>query len=371
MSIALVHAYRAANRGDAWLVELSRQLVHDATGISPTVYALDPRHLGPDTRAVFPYPVRPRAAISAALSVSERTAKLNHHIVQLPDPDELTAAIGLGGGYFRSIDPVHELIFRAHHLPQLRIVSAMGSRGAYLPVSVGPFRRGLGKLVRRELGSTAWVATRDDRSARYLTGHANHWRTPDLAACRVGVQRPALVQGDSGVIGVVLRSLPHSDLGFSAVSILEQRGFKPRFGIQSSSGRTNDDRPHYARRGVLGDAEDFGALLDSAPRPGVILAGRLHAALDAVAAGYPTIHLGYERKSAGAFNDLGLGDYVVDAWTGDPEDLADRIASLADDPGPYWDQLGARFDSLARSWDDIGARLSELVTAPRARVTAS
>lgn len=365
MSIALVHAYRAANRGDAWLVELSRQLVHDATGVDPTVYALDPTHLGPDARAVLPKPLRPRAAVSAALSTTSYGSRLNRHVVQLPDPDQLEAAIGLGGGYLRSVDGVHELIFRAHHLPQLRLMSQLGSRGAYLPVSVGPFRRGLGRLVRRELGATAWVATRDDRSARYLTGYANRWRVPDLAACRVGVQRPTLETGDVGVIGVVLRSLPHSDLGFSAVSILEQRGFKPRFGIQSSSGRTNDDRPHYERRGVLSDAEDFGSLLDSAPRPGVILAGRLHAALDAIAAGYPTIHLGYERKSIGAFNDLGLGDYVVDAWTGGAEDLADRLAALADDPARYWERLSASFDHLARSWDDLGNRVTELVSAPR------
>lgn len=369
MNIALVHAYRAANRGDGWLVELSRQLVRDATGTEPTVYALDPTGLGPDAKAVLPPPLRPRAAVSAVLSMTAGSARWSSHVLQLPDPEELTAAIGLGGGYLRSLDPVHELIFRAHHLPQLRLVARMGPRGAYLPVSVGPFRRGLGRLVRRELGSVGWIATRDDRSARYLSGHASPWRVPDLAACRVGVQQPTFEAGEAGVIGVVLRSLGHSDLGFSAVSILEQRGFKPRFGIQSSSGRTNDDRPHYARRGVLNQAEDFGDLLRSGPRPAVILAGRLHAALDAIAAGYPTIHLGYERKSVGAFNDLGLGDYVVDAWSGRADDLADRLAALAADPEPYWERLSGRFDALACAWDDIGSRIAELVTAPRSPAT--
>ena len=365
MTIALVHAYRAANRGDGWLVELSRQLVRHATGIEPTVYALDPANMGPQATAVLQPPLRLRAGISAALSMNRPLADLNRRLLELPHPDSLTAAIGLGGGYLRSVDPTHELIFRAHHLPQLRLLASMRNRGVYLPVSVGPFRRGLGQVVRRELAATGWVATRDDRSARYLSGWANTWRLPDLAACHIGMVRPQLERGDDDVIGVVLRSLSYSDLGFAAVSILEERGFKPRFGVQSSSGRTNDDRRLYEHRGVLESSVNFGELLRSTPRPAVILAGRLHAALDAIAAGFPTIHLGYERKSVGAFADLGLDDYVVDAWTGTPGDLADKIVALAADPEPYWERLSERFDPLATSWSQLGDAISRLVTSPR------
>lgn len=365
MTIALLHAYRVANRGDGWLVELSRRLVRDATGLEPTVYALDPDGMGPMARAVLPSPVKPRAGLSALLSASAVTASLNRAVVDLPNPDDLQAAIGIGGGYLRSSDPMHELIVRSHHLPQLRLVAEMGPRGAYLPVSVGPFRRGFGRVMRRNLGEAAWVATRDDRSTRYLRGWANAWRLPDLAACRVGVDRPELRRGDPGIVGVVLRSLPHSDLGFAAVSILEKRGVKARFGVQSSSGRTNDDRSFYAERQVLDGAEDFGDLLNDeqgGPRPGVILAGRLHAALDAIAAGYPTIHLGYERKSAGAFADLGLADFTVDAWTGDARQLADMTESLAADPEPYWERLSGRFGPLTKAWDELGEAVATLAS---------
>ncbi|MCP3991480.1 MAG: hypothetical protein GY724_20570 [Actinomycetia bacterium] len=361
MTIALVHAYRVANRGDGWLVELSQTLIREATGIEPVVYALDPTGMGPAAKAMFPPPSRIRAGLSAGLSLDRHLASLNRRVIDLPNPKDLTAAVGLGGGYLRSADPTHELIFRAHHLPQLRLVASLGRRGAYLPVSVGPFRRGLGRSVRRALGATAWVATRDNRSHRYLRGWANSHRFPDLAACRIGIQRPSLAPGDDGVIGVALRSLSHSDIGLSAVSMLEDRGFKPRFGIQSSTGRTNDDRRFYQAAGVLDGAEDFGRLLDGSPRPRVMVAGRLHAALDAIAAGIPTIHLGYERKSAGAFADLGLGDYVVDAWTGGATELADMVTELASDPEPYWEKLSARFEPLARSWDDIGERVASLI----------
>jgi hypothetical protein len=364
VTVALLHAYRAANRGDGWLVDLSRQLVRDATGEEPIVYALDPAGMGPGATAVFPPPVRPRAAAAALLSSSGLSSRLAAAVMDLPDPGDLDAAIGIGGGYLRCTDPVHELVFRAHHLPQLRLVARMGRKGAYLPVSVGPFRRGLGRTVRRALAATGWVAARDDRTARYLAGWSGGRRVADLAACRIGVDRPALRPGEPGVVGVVLRSLPRSDLGFATVSMLEERGLKVRFGVQSSSGRTNDDRSFYAARGVLDQADDFGHLLDSSPRPSVIVAGRLHAALDAIAAGIPTIHLGYERKSVGAFDDLGLADYVIDAWTGQPGQLADRLVELATDPAPYWERLSTRFDPLANQWSQLSELVGRLVSAP-------
>ena len=360
MSVALFHAYRAANRGDGWLVELSQQLIRESTGLEPVIYALDPTDMGDAARAMIPAPFKIRAGLSAATSITARSATIGRRFLDLPEPGDLTAAIGIGGGYFRSSDPVHELIFRSHHLPQLRLVSALGANGAYLPVSVGPFRRGLGRTVRRQLSNVGWVATRDDRSQRYLTGWANGCRFPDLAACRIGVDRPALQPGADGVVAVALRSLPHSNVGFATVSMLEQRGFKVRLGVQSSSGRTNDDRSFYADQGALADAEDFGSLLASEPRPAVVLAGRLHAALDAIAAGFPTVHLGYERKSFGAFSDLGLSDYMIDAWTGRPEALADKLVELAEDPRPYWNRLSDRFDDLARSWNDLGQRIQQV-----------
>ena len=372
MTIALIHAYRAANRGDGWLVSLSRRLIHDATGIEPTVYALDPDGMGENARAVLPPPLKVRAGLSALTTLLPPGAALSSPIGRLandlPHPADLTAAIGIGGGYLRAADPVHELIFRAHHLPQLRLVAAMEGRGAYLPVSVGPFRRGLGRTVRRRLAAAAWVATRDDRSQRYLTGWAPGHRFPDLAACRLGVDRPPLRVGADGVVAVALRALTGTDLGFEAVSLLEQRGFKLRLGIQSSSGRTNDDGSFYAERGVSADAEDFGAVLTSDPRPAVVVAGRLHAALDAIAAGYPTVHIGYERKSMGAFRDLGLADYVVDAWTGTPDRVVALAGELADDPGPYWKRLEDRFEDLATAWDDLGRMVQDLCATRRAEV---
>lgn len=364
MPVALLHAYRAANRGDRWLVELSRALVGDALGCDPIVYALDPHGMGPDTEQVLAAPTRLRAAATAASSAIPALQPVARRVAQLPAPSELDAAIGIGGGYLRSNDPVHELVFRAHHLPQLQLISQLGDRGAYLPVSVGPFRRGLGRVVRRHLGATAWVAVRDDRSARYLGGWARPVREPDLGACWIGRCRPALDAGDPGVVGVALRGLRGTNLGVDTIEALTQRGMKTRFGLQSDHGRTNDDRAFYASAGIVG-AVGFGDLLSSDPRPAVVVAGRLHAALEAVAAGIPTIHLGYERKSFGAYADLGLPDYVVDPWQANADDVADLVLRLADDPEPYWAALSSRFDALGHSWDRLGDAVQGLVARRR------
>ncbi|MEM7339989.1 MAG: hypothetical protein AAF467_15140 [Actinomycetota bacterium] len=361
MPVALLHAYRAANRGDRWLVELSRTLVADAAGCDPIIYALDPHGMGPDTRQVLASPTRLRAAFAAGASTVPHLQPVARTVAQLPAPDDLDAVIGIGGGYLRSNDPVHELVFRAHHLPQLQLIAQLGARGAYLPVSVGPFRRGLGRVVRRTLGEVAWVAVRDDRSARYLGGWARTRRAPDLGACWIGRTRPALAPGDPGVAGIALRALRGTSLGVDTIEALTLRGVKTRFGLQSDHGRTNDDRAFYAAAGIT-DAVGFGELLATEPRPGVMLAGRLHAALEAIAAGIPTIHLGYERKSFGAYADLGLPDHVVDPWTTTADDLADRIEALAADPEPYWAALTDRFGALEQSWNDLGEAVHQLVS---------
>jgi len=366
MRIALLHAYRTANRGDGWLVELSKRLVRDATGTNPEVYALDPAGMGPNAHHVIRNPLRTRAALIAAASTVPGMKPISSRLVNLPNAQDLTAAIGIGGGYLRCMDPVHEAILRAHHMPQLDLIAAMGSRGAYLPVSIGPFRPRLGKRVRNALGRAAWVCTRDDPSTRYLGARANSVRIPDLAACMIGVERNAPVVGEPGVIGVALRSLHHSSIGLEAIKQLGERGYTIRFGIQSNVGRTNSDDNFYRSQGIGDDLCDFGTMLATAPTPSVVIAGRLHGALEAVASGFPTVHLGYERKSDGAFSDLGLGSWVVDAWGGTATDLVDRVESLVADPSPYWDQLSANVDSLAGSWYRLADMVAGLCGASQA-----
>jgi polysaccharide pyruvyl transferase WcaK-like protein len=83
---------------------------------------------------------------------------------------------------------------------------------------------------------------------------------------------------------------------------------------------------------------------DVGPRR-VVVAMRLHAALMALRAGHLVIHLAYERKGYGAFEDLGLDEYVHHAWRLDERRVVDQVSALvgsADARDAYVERLAPR-----------------------------
>ena len=81
----------------------------------------------------------------------------------------------------------------------------------------------------------------------------------------------------------------------------------------------------------------------------IVVSTRLHGSLAALLAGFPSIHLSYERKGWGAFEDLGLPQYVLnarDATFSQIEALAHRIRS---DEDAYWGAVEAQRSTLASS----------------------
>ena len=84
-----------------------------------------------------------------------------------------------------------------------------------------------------------------------------------------------------------------------------------------------------------------------------VVSVRLHGALQAVLAGVPAVHLGYERKSWGAYEDLGLGEYVHDARRFDPASVAAQVRALQADPTPFWSAVAARRPDLVALSDRL------------------
>jgi len=64
----------------------------------------------------------------------------------------------------------------------------------------------------------------------------------------------------------------------------------------------------------------------------VVVAVRLHAALMALAAGHYVIHLAYERKGFGAYDDLGLSPWIHNINSFDPSSVARQVEALTKDP---------------------------------------
>jgi SAM-dependent methyltransferase len=96
-----------------------------------------------------------------------------------------------------------------------------------------------------------------------------------------------------------------------------------------------DDRPAVRRAaGLLPEATvlPVAATLQEAcaqwAKVDVLVGGRMHAAVGAIRTGAPALAVAYEEKVTGLFEDLGLGDWVIDSAEG----LAGRIRSLGSVP---------------------------------------
>ena len=89
----------------------------------------------------------------------------------------------------------------------------------------------------------------------------------------------------------------------------------------------------------------------------VIVSVRLHGALAALIAGCPAIHLAYERKGWGAYEDLGITSYVHDARTFDPSLVIAQTQELHEDPEPFWARVKAAAPALRNQYEELVADL--------------
>jgi polysaccharide pyruvyl transferase WcaK-like protein len=184
------------------------------------------------------------------------------------------------------------------------------------------------------------VFVRDDRSI----GDAerigvNVERMPDLASLAIARSRAGIGEHGTGTIGMVARSL-----GNSARSKRYDQAIKSLTSLlgseilTQSQGRGNDDPAYYASLGYVSPWRPLKEAL-SAPaesRPSATVSVRLHGALQSILAGVPSVHLSYERKGWGAFDDLGLSQFVHNAKSFDERAVADQVRAIAENPAAYW-----------------------------------
>lgn len=291
MRVLVLHGYSAKNLGDGLLVEETLSLVREALGDS-TEITLVASH--PTTFAGVDAQV-----VSSALG---KTGYSPTYLKTLFTARDYDLIVAVGGGYLRFGRPLEAVKTLLIHVPQL--VSAALSRcpSIYLSQSVGPLRFGSRRMVASLLKKIDVVALRDDRSICEASCGAH--RTQDLA----------LISGE-GIVPSLGEPVEKPVLSVRAVHGVVPRhvlGLAERLGefdayIQSSTGG-NDDREAteaLGERRVLSREE-----LLSGQATRVVIAVRLHAALMALRAGHYVIHLAYERKGFGAFQDLGLDGYV-------------------------------------------------------------
>lgn len=351
--VAIVHAFSRKNSGDGLLVDLTYEALREA-GVGPDecrLIALDPASF-PEVPDVVRAPGEPTARLTGNLvgAAGELLASMagggqSRRILRACD-----AVVAVGGGYLVADSPVRQAGVALNHLAQLRAAGLHGGPSVYLPQSIGPLDGPIGVATRRALARIDRIWARDDRTVAELA-LPNVARCPDLAVMKLArtLDPSSRDHGGGGAI-LVARDLPRPGDYFARLRALADRLPGARWAVQADMTGPRSDRSFYRRLGL----SDGGSLADVLRGPtGAVISVRLHGAIAALLAGRPAIHLAYERKGWGAYEDLGLEAFVHDARTFDPEAVAAQAAALADDPSRFWSKVETARERLARAWQDM------------------
>ncbi|MFZ9394855.1 MAG: polysaccharide pyruvyl transferase family protein [Erythrobacter sp.] len=363
--VAIIHAFSRRNAGDGLLVDLTLELLSDA-GVSARecmILALDPDSFAGNEN-VERAPGEPAARLSRKLAGAAIELGLSH--LGLGKVERLLqdarAIVAVGGGYLVGDSPVRQAGIMLNHYAQLHAAARAKCPTVYLPQSIGPLDAPTAALVRSALQKLDRIWARDDETARELAW-PNVRRCTDLAVMKLGKSfetlRPAISTGAPVIVG---RDLPRPGRLVPGLKELGAKLGDAVWAVQAETEGSRSDREFYRRIGVPAS----GRLAEVLAQPtGPVVSIRLHGAIAALLAGRPTIHLAYERKGWGAFEDLGLGDYVHDARNFDPALVAAQVAALQHDTAGYWDAVRRASKGLAESWDLVVADLRQHLNAGR------
>ncbi|HOS92872.1 MAG TPA: polysaccharide pyruvyl transferase family protein [Armatimonadota bacterium] len=310
--ILLLHAYSAANRGDGLLVDEALELLHQAFGDSCTVTLVA---RAPETFAAT------GAKVLAAPPGPSFIRDLPQVLAAWRRAD---LVVGVGGGFARGDRALPFLKFFIGHGWQLVLARARGRHAVYLPQSVGPFHPAIWPALRWAYGGLALAAVRDGRSLTDL-GLQDTSRMPDCAVLTLDAA-PTATAVDPVPVFTARPTGPRGDARCRALAA--RLGTFDSF-VQSST-LGNDDTSFVTSLGARAVVPAESLADPTAPRR-VVVAVRLHAALMALRAGHLVIHLSYERKGFGAFEDLGLDDWVHNVNDVDVDLVANQVRALVED----------------------------------------
>lgn len=306
MRVTILHGYSAENAGDGLLIEEAVELVREAFGEATEIVVF------------MRYPASiddPGFRVVCSRWRSRTAWTYVRELATLSDSDLVMA---VGGGYLRFGRALESVKTSFAHLPQLCAAAVATAPSVYLPQSVGPLRFGTRRTLNGLLGRIDQVIVRDDRSRDELSRVATR-RMPDMALLGFS-DRMATQEVDPVPVLSVRRVSNRAAPRIARLARLlgEYDGY-----VQSTVAG-NDDTRHMA---ALAPRTTLprGHLMDEPPVSRVVIAVRLHAALMALRAGHYVVHLAYERKGFGAFEDLGLGEYVFNVNGFDPS-LVEAVA---------------------------------------------
>ncbi|MES9851875.1 MAG: polysaccharide pyruvyl transferase family protein [Candidatus Thiodiazotropha sp. L084R] len=350
--ILVLHAYSRGNRGDGLLVDLTvkaiKKAIPEETDI--VVVAMDAESFN-DLYLSVQVPMTSEVRYKRIFSQISTSIKLMFNLVsgrqvsfnnlsKLASKADLI--VGVGGGYMRSGSWIEGLKACIVHATQAYISSWAKCPAIYLPQSVGPLNGVTGKIINRAISGINTIYLRDDKSVSELTQHNGVVRAPDLAIMKLfDIEDSQLNAVEYKNVYIIARDLKKShNTNKQYISMLNKlRLLIPEAEVVLQSAvRGNNDQKFYEKlkwgtqfRSITQAIKDSG--------PGVVVSVRLHGAIQSLIDGCPSVHLSYERKGFGAYDDIGLQDYVHCATQFDPDLVSKQVFELCSDSSEYWRRI--------------------------------
>jgi len=363
LNILVLHAYSRRNRGDGLLVDLTIDLLREVFGpdINITLVAAEASSFR-DLVGVYQHPLMAGGLASRIRSLIGFLTSPNSLSGPFKGPTLLPDLIvGVGGGYLRTEGGPQSIKTLLAHGTQLKWATSSGIPTIYLPQSIGPLRGLGGKAIKRLAMRIDRVYLRDDRSVQQMHGPNVH-RFPDLAVMSIArsITKPRERGGRNVVL--VARDLRRPKQ-IRETYIERLRSLKDALhclpAVQSE-GRGNDDPHFYNKIGWREPAMPLPNAL-AAQDTALVVSVRLHGALEAILHGTPAIHLSYERKGFGAFEDLGIGEFVHNSNSFDLEKVLKLADQIIDNPAEYWNRVNAAKLRIADAYDRMKEDIRNVV----------
>ena len=338
--VLLTNAYRPGNFGDKLLVGKSLELIQSLGVQSVQVFSLEPSNFSFE-------------------KFGQESGEIKHRnfrdLRKLEEKQiHQSVAFAVGGGYLRFGEALESIKTNIVHVPQIKYLAENEISFALLPQSIGPFNFSISKHL-KYLEKAKWIAVRDDRTFQELKILKNIWRCPDLITFDINYSQQS-PRGEK--IGVIAKRTSNAKAIKEYRKIMEARDTELL--IQSASGGRNNDIDFSDRL-----TKKVGVSSKSLPTNheiGVVISSRLHGALYAISIGIPAIHIATERKGFGAFQDLGLQDFLVSEKQLESQsilNLANRL--LNEDRERYWDLINQSFMSRQEKKYELLNRMKSLL----------
>ena len=361
----ILHAYSTNNSGDGLLVELTKELSAEAgLGSSFKLVALDKESFPAEYDIYEPKIIKASALgkIKQSITICLGFVLGNNELNGAIKYSQGEVIVAVGGGNLRAGTVIESIKTLLAQCPQLDWASRKTSSPTiYFSQSIGPLRGPVGWLLKKKLKNIDLICARDDRTIAEL-GLPNVMRVPDLAVQELALElrKDKVRQNNFEKVFLIARDVNVKGREKYITRLKELKKLLPNVEpLLQSTGRGNNDEKFYQD---LGWGNSFRSVKEAlATDKGIVISVRLHGSLQSMISGCPSIHLSYERKGFGAFEDLGIVEYCHGFKKFQPNLVVSQVEKLKLDSSDYWQSASNSVESILKRREVLKAEIEKLV----------